>query len=631
MTSVDHAERDSPPHAARRALRAPLGRAWRAQRTTVAAVIAFSLCINLLVLASPLYMLQVYDRVLTSRSVETLLLLSAVAVFALAALAVLDGIRLQLLSRAATRLEAAATPVVLQRVVARGDAGGTAGAPSGQHALRDLRSIANLLSGPGAVALLDLPWCPVFVLLIALFHPLMGVVAAAGVAALLVLAWLDDRSAREPLAQAGVASRRLADLADDGLRHAQVIRAMGMAAAWQQRLGTSAALAVDASVIAGRRSSRIVAASKFLRQSLQVVMLGLGAWLVLGRHVSPGVMLAATVLLGRALAPIESTIAGWRQLVQARGAVRRVSSLLAHDEGAPAPMALPAPMGRVALERVFVTVDDDTNLLQAITLAIEPGEQLGVIGPSGAGKSTLARVLVGLEAPTQGAVRLDGAELSQWRPDALGEHLGWLPQDVQLLDGTVAENIARLRDPQAEYERVLEAAALAGAHEMILRLPHGYDTRLGARGIALSAGQRQLVGLARALFGNPKLVVLDEPNANLDGAGENRLVASLVALRERKVTVVVVTHRPGILREADRVLVMNAGRIAGLGPREAILGRFATVAPLRAAGNAQVHAQAHAQVHAQAHAQVQVDPQAHVDAQAHGPTQAHGLSQEAAS
>ncbi len=565
---------------------------------TVAAVLVFGLCINLLMLAAPLYMLQVYDRVLASRSVETLALLTGIALVALAALSVLDGIRMQLLSRAATRLEAMVTPRVLRLAVERGGIGPDIGRGTGdrraaadpddeaaapRHAQRDVRAIASLLSGSGAVALLDIPWCPVFVVLIALFHPAMGLLAAAGVVMLLFLAWLDDRTGRAPREQASRASRRSSELADDGLRHADVIRAMGMASAWQSRLELGGALAVDASLAVGRRSSRIVAASKFVRQALQVAMLGLGAVLVVRQHVSPGVMIAATVLLGRALAPIEHTIAGWRQLAQARGAVRRLGAFLAGR--APAEhMPLPVPEGKVALEGAGVAVDDDTCLLSNVSLTIDAGRQLGVIGPSGAGKSTLGRVLVGLVPLTSGHVRLDGADLAQWDPQALGEHIGWLPQDVQLLEGTVAENIARLRSPQDEHARIVEAATLAGAHDTIVRLPKGYETRVGgAQGIALSAGQRQQIGLARALFGSPKLVVLDEPNANLDGAAEARLVATLGALRERGATVVVITHRPAILRHADRVLVLQAGRIAVLGDRDEVLDKFAKVTQLRPA------------------------------------------------
>lgn len=536
----------------------------------------FSLVINVLLLASPIFMLQVYDRVLTSRSVETLIALTVITAVALAALSWLDSLRLRLLGRAAVKLEATAFGSAFRRSVASAS---RAGGPY-RHAFRDLRSIRNFLSGAGFLAFLDMPWCPVFVLIIGLFHPAMGTLALAGVVALLLLAWLDDRLSRSAVESASEASRRAGEFGDEVLRNADAVKAMGMLSCVEQRASAGNEAAATQYLSASRSSSRVLAVSKMLRQDLQVLMLALGAYLVLRQSVSAGVMIAATLLLSRAMAPIESAISGWRSMIEARSALRRLNAFLSGDDAA-RPMPLPAPLGSLAADRVFYAVDRDTVILKGISLQVEPGELLGLIGPSGAGKTMLGRVLVGVLSPTAGAVRLDGADLKHWDGEQLGAHIGYLPQDVQLFDGTVAENIARLRDPAAEHERIIEAAQLAGVHERILRLPQAYDTRVGALGFLLSAGQRQLIGLARALFGDPRLVVLDEPNSNLDSEGELALLKALSELRQRRITTVLITHRPSILRDATTVLVLRAGSVVEYGPKDEVLGKVAQVSPLQ--------------------------------------------------
>lgn len=549
---------------------------FRRHASLFVAVAGFSLFANVLVLAAPLYMLQVYDRVLTSRSLETLGLLSIIALIGLAAFAWLDSLRMQLMARAAVRMEAAAAGIVLGHTIAQSTING---APY-RYGLRDLRAIRTFLSSAGAVAFMDIPWCPVFIALIWLFHPAMGYVAIGGVLVLLVLAGLDDRVNRAAVERSAQAARRAADLTDDALRNADVARALGMVGALQRRASLANEQATQYFLSAGRASNRILAFSKLLRQALQVVMLGLGAYLVIRQQVSPGVMIAGTILLSRAMAPIEAAIAGWRLMMEARSAYRRVDAFIAQAQPAE-PMPLPAPTGRVQVERAWFSVDRNTPILKNIAFAIEPGQLLGLIGPSGAGKTMLGRMLVGILKPTAGTVRLDGAELSQWESDQLGAHLGYLPQDVQLFEGTIAQNIARMKSVQGEHERIVAAATLAGVHELVLKLPGGYDTPLGPGGHALSAGQRQMVGLARALYGEPKLVVLDEPNANLDGAGEEKLLAALRVLRERACTVVLITHRPALLRDAHKVLVLHAGEVADFGERDTVLGKFARVAAAR--------------------------------------------------
>lgn len=548
-----------------------LGSIVRREAPLFGAAGAFSLFINLLALAAPVYMLQVYDRVLTSRSVETLALLSAIALGALAAFAWLDSIRMQLLARAALHIETAAGARVLHRTV------GAASLcePIYRDGLRDLRALRNLLAGAGCVALIDIPWCPLFIVIIGLFHPLLGAVALAGVATLLLLAWLDDRISRGAVVRALACSRRAQDLADEAIAQADVVRALGMHAGIVRRSLAAGERAARETLRAGRASSRVLALSKLLRQGMQVVMLALGAWLVIRQQASPGVMIAATILLARAMAPIEAAISGWRAMIEAHAATARVAAFLAQPTAA-APMALPAPQGALAVERVTLAAAGNEPILKGISFALQPGQALGLIGPSGAGKSMLGRVLVGALPPSSGDVRLDGAPWPQWDAERLGAHIGYLPQDVQLFEGSVAENIARFGALDAQ--RIVQAARLAGVHETILRLPLGYETRLGARGVRLSSGQRQMVGLARALYGEPRLVVLDEPNANLDAAGEAGLLAALRTLHARRTTVVVITHRPALLRDVDRVLVLHSGAVAAFGARAEVLGRFARVA-----------------------------------------------------
>ena len=540
----------------------------------VAAAAGFSAFVNVLTLAAPLYMLQVYDRVLTSRSIETLVLLALITLAAQAAGTGLDSIRSQLLARVAVRIETEGAAPVLGRTLERSSI-----APADRQGLRDLRALRQFVSSHAGIALLDAPWCPIFVALITLVHPLLGAITASGVATLLGLAWLDDRLSRRSVEAAADASRRIGEASDEAIANADAVRALGLRAALEQRVRSAGTDAAAAALAAARASGRVLAVSKLLRQGLQVVMLGVGAALVIRQEASPGAMIATTLLLGRALAPIESVIAGWKLIVEARAALRRLTAALADGDPA-APMPLPAPQGALATERVIVARDDGRPILKGVSFALEPGEQLGLVGPSGAGKSVLGRVLVGALQPSGGAVRLDGAELSQWDRDALGARLGYLPPDVQLFDGTVATNIGRFADPAQAHEAIVAAARQAGIHDWILQLPQGYDTPIGPRGLALSSGQRQLVGLARALYGQPALVVLDEPNANLDSDGEERLLAALRALKERRTTVVLITHRPSLLRDADQVLVLRAGAVAELGERDAVLGRVARVTPI---------------------------------------------------
>ena len=529
----------------------------------------FSLAMNLLLLAPPLYMLQVFDRVLTSRSDETLLVLSVAVAMALVSMAALDIVRAYLLAALGTALDRRLGPKVLDGLL-----GEAARLGSREHAsaLRDVHCLRSFFSGSGILALFDAPWLPVFLLVITLFHPLMGAMALAGALVMLTLAFVNERMTRKPLERSQAEGRRAARFIDTSLRNAEVVGALGMLPAVARRWVELNEVALVEQTRATRSGAAISGLTKFARQFIQSAMLALGAYIVIDQQVTAGVMIAATILLGRALAPVEQLIAGWRALVEARGAWRRLSQLFAAPATAEPHTALPAPEGRLAVENlVFGVRGVQRPIIRGASFSLAPGESLGIIGPSASGKSTLARLLIGVWRPSAGAVRLDGADVSMWPRESLGPHLGYLPQDVELFAGTIARNIARLDQP--DDAEVVRAAQRAHVHELILRLPQGYDTELGEGASALSPGQRQRVGLARALYGTPRLIVLDEPNANLDHDGEQALLATLHGLKAEAVTVIIVAHRPSLLGGVDKVLVLREGAVEAFGPRSEILSR----------------------------------------------------------
>ena len=530
----------------------------------------FSLAINLLLLAAPLYMLQVFDRVLASRSDETLLVLTAATVGALALMAFLDALRARLLAAAAVSLDRRLGPRVIDGLVARAGRLGGAAYVTG---LRDVGTLRAFLSGQGLLALFDAPWLPLFLALVFLFHPLLGAVASAGAVLMLLLAWLNERLTRRPLEAAQAAARRAGRFIDGSLRNAEVVSALGMLPAVTRRWATLNDSALLSQFRAGGVGGSFGGATKLTRQLVQTAVLGVGAWLVIAQDVTPGVMVAATVILGRALAPIETLVAGWRALVEARASWRSLRELLS-NETSETKTALPPPTGQVEVDRVtFAFPRAERPVVRGVSFGLEPGESLGVIGPSASGKSTLLRLVLGVWKPASGAVRLDGADACAWPRERLGAHVGYVPQDVELFAGTVAENIARLGEPDAGA--VVRAAQRAHAHEMILRLPDGYDTDIGEAGQGLSPGQRQRIALARALYGDPRLVVLDEPNANLDHAGDEALVATLDQLKKDRITVLIVAHRPSLLRNVDKLLVLRDGAVEVFGPRNVVMARVA--------------------------------------------------------
>jgi PrtD family type I secretion system ABC transporter len=521
----------------------------------------FSLLINLLMLMPALFMLQVYDRVVTSRSHETLLMLLLLVGGALLFMAYLDAIRARLLSGAGVALEKLLGPKVLAEMVRRNAAPG-GGEP--MHGMRDVAILRTFLTGPGIIALFDSPWVPIYVVIIFLFHPLLGWIAVGGAAVLLLIAYANEKLSRQPLEQMQLESRRAGRYADQSVANAEVAGALGMVDNLVRSWHTLSRGGLKLQLDANRTSSVLTSTTRFLRQFLQIVMLGAGAWLVIEQVSTPGVMIAATLLLGRALAPVEAAIAGWKGLVDARSAYGRLDKAFAADVQKQSVTELPAPQGALSVERaVFGFRGQDRPVIKGVSFALKPGEALAIVGPSAAGKSTLSRLLVGLWRPMTGNVRLDGADVSSWPRERLGPHVGYLPQNVELFAGTVSENIARLGE--IDSRKVIEAARRANAHEMILRLPQGYDTAIGEGGAFLSGGQRQRVALARALYGNPRLVVLDEPNSNLDVEGEAALTEAVRALKADGVTVVVVTHRVPLLAVMDRVMLLREGVIEKIG------------------------------------------------------------------
>lgn len=555
-----------------------LSAAMKQQRTAIIAIGLMSGLVNILALTGSMYMMQVYDRVLPSRSVPTLIGLTVVMVVLYAAHGGLDFVRTRIMARVGLKVDAALRAKVFDAVLllplrSRNEAGGL-------QPIRDLDQIRSFLSGLGPTAFFDLPWIPLFVLLLALLHPWLGLFALASGLLLVALTLFTEMKTSTPSKAANASGAQRMVFAEASRRNAEVIRAMGMGPGASKIFNQFNGKHLKDQLEVSDAASGIGTVAKIMRMFLQSGMLGLGAWLAIRGEVSAGTIIAGTILLGRALAPIELAIANWKGFIGARQGYARLKALLTTVETEQASMPLPRPKEMLRVESLTVGAPGNPRpIIQSVTFDLKAGQGLGIIGPSASGKSTLARAIVGvwLPLPRGGHVRLDGATLDQFPTEALGKDIGYLPQDIELFDGSVSQNIARL-DAEADSEAVIEAARLAGCHEMILQLPEGYNTRVGEGGAMLSAGQRQRVGLARALFGNPFLVVLDEPNSNLDAIGDFALAQAIKSVRERNGIVIIIAHRPSALAGIETLLAMANGQVTAFGPKDEVLQKITQAA-----------------------------------------------------
>jgi ATP-binding cassette subfamily C exporter for protease/lipase len=531
-------------------------------RSAFYALGGFTCAINVLLLVPAIYMLQMYDRVLTSRNEGTLLLLTGLMLALLMLEATLEFVRGRVMVRVGAALDGRLDGRAFDAVFERSLAG--RGANAGR-ALADLGTMRQFLTGKGLFAFFDAPWTPVYILVVFLLNPWLGLFAFVAALILLVLAWVNERATAPLLTEAGKLGAAANQYATTQLRNAEAIASMGMLGGLRRRWSARHNRYLALQSRASEHAVTIGAATRFVRLALQSGILGMGAWLVLKNQLTPGGMIAASILLGRALAPVDLAIATWRGFVSAREAYERLGKLLEEHPARRDMVALPAPKGELTVENLVMAAPGSRSpILKGLGFRVSPGNIVAVVGPSAAGKSTLARALVGVWAPLNGAVRLDGVDVYTWDKAELGAFVGYLPQDVELFDGTVAENIARFGP--LDSGRIVTAAQKAGVHELILQLPQGYETSIGEGGTVLSGGQRQRVALARALYGDPVLLVLDEPNSNLDEAGEAALMTALRAAKEDMRTVFVMTHRANILRVADHIMALVDGTVKGIAP-----------------------------------------------------------------
>jgi len=545
--------------------------ALAANRRLLMVALSFSAAMSILTLTTSFYMLQVYDRVLTSRSLETLALLTLIAVAALVVYGWLDSLRLRLVQRVAMRTVDALGKKVLRAMIATASQTGGASIRNG---LRDLETVKNFIGSPAINVVMDAPFTIVFFLVLVVLHWALLATVIVGGGILIGIAWLSQRLTNASLVQAIDLQSRTHNFSEDGLRNSDVLEGMGMSATFVDRWHSQWSTSMRANTLAADRDSKLTSASRTVRLLIQIALLGLGAFLILNLQATGGIMIASSIIGARALAPIESGVASYKGFIAARLAWLRLEEILntapKRDEG----MALPAPAGKLSVIRVgYINPLTRKPVLNNVGVELLPGESLGVIGPSASGKSTLVRLLIGAWPCTAGNVRLDGADIYSWPRAELSRHVGYLPQDVELFSGTIRENIARMSE--GDPELVVAAAKRAGAHDMILGLPKGYDTEIGQRGHRLSGGQAQRIGIARALYGDPKLVVLDEPNSNLDSSGEEALVFTLAGLKRDGVTAVIVAHRPSILAGVDKIMVLRPdGNVEAVGPRAEVMAQF---------------------------------------------------------
>ncbi|WP_068877478.1 MULTISPECIES: type I secretion system permease/ATPase [unclassified Phenylobacterium] len=548
-----------------------LGRALREGYKPAAVAFGFSLVSNLLYLALPLYTYQVYGRVMVSQNQATLWMLTLVTLFVFFISGAIDDLRARILINYGVALDQRVSGRVFTSLF---DAAVRGNWSARAQALRDLDQFRQALTGVAAAAFMDVPWMPVFMIVLFIIDPLVGVVTVIGAAVLLGLAVAQARATQSALKEANDAALKSYGFTDAALRNGEVVRAMGMLPTIGQAWARHRAVTIERGAAAAEASNFYTDIIKAVRMGIQVLVIAIGAYLILKGEIHSGMLFANMILASRALQPIEKIVGSWDPLNNMYRAYERLNTLLASAEPPAISTALPRPLGKLSAEGVnFAPVGAQRLVLTNVNFSLDPNEVLGVIGPSGAGKSTLARLLVGIWKPMNGVVRLDGADVFTWDRADFGKYVGYLPQDTELFGGSVRNNIARFRDDVTD-EEVVAAAQLAGVHELILRMPKGYDTDVGEGGVVLSAGQRQRVGLARTVLGNPAFVVLDEPNANLDAEGEEALMRAIDAMKANGATVVIISHKPGVFRAADKMLVLREGRVELFGPRDQVMARL---------------------------------------------------------
>jgi len=552
------------------AVRNPLSLAMRACIPGTVAAVIISMFINATMLAMPIYSMQIYDRVLSSRNETTLVMLTLIVLIFLILYGILEYARSGVLVRSSVAFEK-----VLRRPLfdAMMRAELDPERRQGQQVIRDAEIIRESLASGTVAVLCDLPWTPLFVLLCYFMHPVLGAIAAVGAIVLFGLALLTEILTKQGVDKVSRLSNDASVFAASALRNGEVVRGLGMGDTVLERWCGQQSAAVAANVASQELSSALIAMSKFARIAVQTGVLAAGAWLAIEKQISPGSMMAASIIIGRALAPVEQIVGQWKRIVACRGAYRRLSTLMSEFPQAKTPVSLPVPVGQIEVENVVILPPSASRpSVRGVSFSLQPGDSLAIVGASGSGKSSLSRALAGVWELRGGEIRIDGAALTQWDRNKLGKSVGYLPQDVELFAGTVADNIARLSD--VDSRAVVAASKAAGAHDVILRLPQGYDTPIGEGGLSLSGGMRQRVGLARALYGDPRLIVLDEPNSNLDEDGERALGLALAQMKAAGRTVIVVTHRPQLLAHVEKVLVMSFGTALAFGERDDVIARM---------------------------------------------------------
>jgi len=543
----------------------------------------FSAAVNTLTLTPIIYMLTVYDRVVASGSLSTLAMLTLLMVGLLLAVGGFEWVRSMILISASNRLESMLRKRVSDATFKRALLSG--GMNTSAQPVTDLTALRQFLTGNGLFAFFDAPWFPVYIGVMFMFHPWFGVAGILSGIMMVIFAYTTETSTKALLNEATTGANTVANQFQGSLRNAEVVAAMGMSEDIRRRQDQLYSEVLDRQTEASKKAGLLTGISKSFRMIVQSLLLGLGAYLALNQQISPGMMIAGSLLLGRALAPIDMLVSTWKGFTLARSQYARLNELLENIPAEPDTMSLPAPDGQLSVEQVSVVPPGSKSIVvRGVSFSLEAGESLGIVGPSASGKSTLARALLGIWRAYGGEVRLDGANIAKWDRKELGPYIGYLPQDIELFDGSIADNISRFRDAGAED--IVEAAKLAGVHDMILRLPEGYDTIIGGAGGMLSGGQRQRIGLARAVFAKPKFMVLDEPNSNLDDRGEKELVEALRRIKAKGCTIVVITHRTMVLQCVDKILVMKEGAAVSFGPKDQVLASLmAPAAVPKAAAN----------------------------------------------